>query len=245
MLKLIVSDLDGTLLPYGQVAVSETVKHLLHEALQKGIAVAVSSGRTLGELMPLFSELERDIWFIACDGGHYFRNGRSVYEKKIEREDLSLFQKHVGEDFSFVLHGVHQNYAVGKLPVEAAHFCAVPIAHVDNVEEKIFKVTSYGKKLKLPPYCGLRMHWDGGERGMAQYVNRFADKGAALSDLQTRLMLTKFDTACIGDSENDVAMMRNAKYSVCIGQRSERLLAACDLRFSNIEDALRELIKSI
>ena len=55
------------------------------------------------------------------------------------------------------------------------------------------------------------MHWDGGENAVSQYVNRFCDKGAALSDLQVRLMLTKFDTACLGDAGNDAAMMKNAK----------------------------------
>ena len=133
---------------------------------------------------------------------------------------------------------------MGRVPFEAAHFHAVPVSDIDAVGEKIFKVTSYGKKLRLPPYCGLRMHWDGGENGVAQYVNRFADKGAALSDLQMRLMLTKFDTVCIGDSGNDVAMMHNAKQAVCIGNRSRALANVCNLHFDCMEDALRTIVCS-
>jgi len=244
MRKLIVSDLDGTLLPYGRDAISEEVLTLLHEVLAKGITLAVSSGRTVEELAALLPEWRREVWLIGCDGAHYAKDGRDYYEKKIAREDLLFFQKSACEDFSFVLHGAHRNFSVGRLPAEAAYHHAIAISNVDAVDEKIFKVTSFGKRLRLPPYCGLRMHWDGGENGMAQYVNRFADKGTALSDLQSRLMLTKFDTVCIGDSGNDVAMMHNAKHAVCIGQRSEALKDACNLHFECVEDALRAVIGS-
>lgn len=242
MRRLIVSDLDGTLLPYGRDAISDTVLTLLGEALQRGVTLAISSGRTVEELAALLPEWKNEVWLIGCDGAHYVKDGSSYYEKKLAREDLWLFQKHADENFSFVLHGAHRNFSVGRLPFEAARFHALPIANVDAVGEKIFKVTSYGKKLRLPPYCGLRMHWDGGENGVAQYVNRFADKGAALSDLQMRLMLTKFDTVCIGDSGNDIAMMHNAKHAVCVGHRSKALADACNMHFETIEDALHALL---
>ena len=80
---------------------------------------------------------------------------------------------------------------------------------------------------------------------MAQYVNRFADKGTALSNLQTRLMLTKFDTACIGDSGNDVAMMHNAKASFCVGERSQALRDACQTQVQTAEEALRALLSEM
>ena len=89
------------------------------------------------------------------------------------------------------------------------------------------------------------MHWDGGAENSAQYVNRFCDKGAALSDLQMRLMLTKFDTACIGDSGNDIAMMHNAKYSFCIGERSNELSTVCTDKAECIEKAFAKIIELI
>ena len=76
---------------------------------------------------------------------------------------------------------------------------------------------------------------------MAQYVNRFANKGTALSDLQMRLMLAKFDTACIGDSGNDVAMMKGAKYSFAVSNRSEALINAVNFRLNSVEEALNKI----
>ena len=243
MLRLIVSDFDGTLLPYESTEVSAETLAGLSACLEKGIAVAVSSGRTVGELTSLLPTLADRIWLIGCDGAHYVKGDREYYGKPIAHEDLLLFQKQAGEGFSFVLHGTHRNFSVGRLPRAAEHFHASPISRIDEAGERIYKITSYGKKLRLPPYCGLRMHWDGGEDATAQYVHRFADKGTALSDLQTRLMLTKFDTACIGDSGNDIAMMHNAKHAVCIGHRSEALHAVCNLHYTRVEDALGDLIR--
>lgn len=244
MIRLIVLDFDGTLMPYGAHAVSEMVKSLLRSAIERGVTVAVSSGRTYGELSSYLSALAEDIWFICCDGAYAVKNGRAHYERKMEAEDLRLFEKNRSAASSLVLHGAFGNYTIGDTPDEASRFTAVPVSRIDDIKEKIFKVTSYGLRMRLPPYCGLRTHWDGGVNESAQFVNRFANKGTALSDLQSRLMLTKFETACLGDSGNDIAMMHNAKISVCVGDRSEELKKVCTHHTATIEDALKSILLS-
>ena len=76
-----------------------------------------------------------------------------------------------------------------------------------------------------------------------QYVNRFAHKGTALSDLQVRLIIEKYDTACLGDSDNDIPMMHGAKYAVCIGTRSESLRKACNRHAAPAAEALHTLLE--
>lgn len=242
MIKLIVSDFDGTLMPYGQSELSASVKHLLRAALDRSVTVAVSSGRTYGEMKPLLGEFAREIYFVCCDGAYYMKGDQVLYERQIARGDLELFASQVKDGLSVVFHGAKQNYALGEIPGEADRFRAIRIGRLGEIREKIFKVTSYGREVKLPAYCGLRMHWDGGPNASAQYVNRFADKGTALSDLQTRLMLTKFDTAAMGDSGNDVAMMHNAKLAIAIGDRSQELGRVCNLHLPTAEAALAVIL---
>ena len=243
MIKLIVSDFDGTLLPYGQSAVSDTVKNHIARILEGGAFFAVSSGRTYSELCSFLPEFKEKIYFICSDGAYYIKNGRTLYERSIALADLALFDTKNG--LSYVFHGANENYALGAVPTCAEVFSPQKIMRIGEIKEKIFKVTSYGASLRLPPYCGLRTHWDGGENKSAQYVNRFCDKGAALSDLQMRLMLTKFDTVCIGDSGNDIAMMHNAKYSFCVGERSRELSAVCTDSVGRVEDALLKILELI
>ena len=241
MIRLIVSDFDGTLMPYGEAEVSESVQGLLQAAIDRGITVAVSSGRTYAELKALLPTLANAVYFIACDGAHYVKGGVSLYEKQIARPDLEIFGAQMGQGLSCVFHALETNYVLGRLPRGVRFENAVQISRVTELREKIFKITTFGQSVKLPAYCGLRMHWDGGADRTAQYVNRFCDKGAALSDLQVRLMLTRFDTAAMGDGGNDVAMMKNAKLSIRIGSRSEELAEVCNAAYDSAEEALAAL----
>ena len=244
MIKLIVSDFDGTLLPYGQAHVSTEAKFLIEKALDQKITFAVSSGRTYNELVALLPEFADRLYFISCDGAHYAKGGKNLYEKKIEASDLALFFDfgHKFGDFSFVLHGAQSNYCFGDIPSSAKVFEPLPVSRATEISEKIYKVTTYGREFKPSPYSGLRMHWDGGKELSAQYVNRFANKCVALSDLQMRLMLTKFDTACIGDSGNDVVMMKGAKHSYSVGNRCHELLCSVTSQVTTVEEALKDIL---
>ena len=244
MIKLIVSDFDGTLLPYGEEHLSSDILTLLGQALDEGRAVAVSSGRTYGELYPHFGPLAERIRFICCDGAYTVWQGRTIYERQIDLSDLRFFFAEAAHGCPTILHGATRNYAVGTPPAEAvAHFSPVPVKRLTEIREKIFKITSYCHAVRLPATSGLRMHWDGGPLATAQYVNRFAHKGTALSDLQVRLIIEKYDTACLGDSDNDIPMMHGAKYAVCIGTRSESLREACNRHAATAAEALHTLLE--
>lgn len=242
MVKLIVSDLDGTLMPYGRESLSEGIAERIQKALDMNIAVAVSSGRTYGELAALLPEFTDRLWFVCCDGAYYVHGGKTFCERRIEPSDLSGFFSVAGQGKSVIFHGAFKNYSIGDVYGDARRFEPVPVSRVTDIKEKIFKVTVYGKGDEKSCGLGLRMHWDGGNEGITQYVTRFANKGTALSDLQMRLMLTKFDTACIGDGGNDIAMMKNAKYSFAVGNRSSELAAVVTNCVERAEQALDMLL---
>lgn len=234
MVKLIVMDFDGTLKPYGERAVSERAIEYIESAIKKGITFAVSSGRTYSELISFLPQLKDKIYFVCSDGAYYIKNGKTIYERAITPSELSFF---ASEKNGVVFYGAHKNYALGEIPKGIEIPNATRISRIGEIKEKVFKITSYGGALRLPVYCGLRLHWACKTGTSVQYVNRFCDKGAALSDLQMRLMLTKFDTVCIGDSENDIPMVRNAKRSFCIGERCKELANICTDKATRIEDA--------
>ena len=239
MIKLIVMDLDGTLLPYGATSLSDETKALLRCLRAQGKTLAFSSGRTYEELTPYVSEWKDDAYLMGCEGAYTVYQDKNIYERKIELEDLIRFFRQ--ESCSFVMHGGRSSFGYGELPPEAAYFSPLPIQRIGDIQEKVFKVTTFGPPLRLPPLSGLRIQWDGGKRGMMQYVNRFANKGTALSDLQMRLMISGFETVCLGDSENDVPMMRNAKMTYCVGDRCPQLSRICNHHVATVEEALRQL----
>ena len=58
VIKLIVSDFDGTVLPYGQKAVSAAWRSAFSSAMEEGVLFAISSGRTYGELLSFLPDDE-------------------------------------------------------------------------------------------------------------------------------------------------------------------------------------------
>lgn len=243
--KLIVSDFDGTLLPYGESRLSDDVIHTIKDILSRGAYFAVSSGRTYTELVQLLPELSDSIYFTCCDGALTVKGAKPLYERKIEGSDLELFFKAKSEGFSFILHGFTNNYSVGKIPSEAEGFDTQPLSGIYSLKEKIFKITSFGEAPVLPEYSSLRMHWDGGSNSVSQFVNRYSNKGTALSDLQTRLMVTKFDTVILGDRGNDLAMVKGAKASFCIGDRCKELSNVCNYSFASGIEALKYISENL
>ena len=89
------------------------------------------------------------------------------------------------------------------------------VSTASEVREPIYKIAFYGKAPNFAAVpADLRKSYVG--NGWAEYVYRYADKGLALSELQSRLFLTKFDTAAIGDGLNDVSMLKGAKYAYAL-----------------------------
>ena len=243
MIKLSVSDLDGTLLPYGEDSLSDEVISLIEEILSLGVVFAVSSGRTYGELLRFLPMFRGRIFFTCCDGALTVKDEKVLYTRKIETNDIDYIFRSKSKDMSFLLHGAFDNYCFGDIPSDAEKFCAKSINGIYDIKDKIFKITTYGDKLDLPEYSGLRTHWDGGEFKMAQYANRYCNKGTALSDLQMRLMLTGYDTVVLGDRGNDICMTKGAKFSYCIGDRCAELISASTYHFKNGSEALSDIIK--
>lgn len=244
MIKLLVSDYDGTLMPYGDKRITEGVARGLRTLLDRGVTVAVSSGRTYGELSKFLPEFRDECYFICCDGAYYVKDGKVLYGRQMLQEDLMRLERERRDGECLMMHCAYRNYTIGEPPAEDAEWLeSVPVRRMWDIKEPVYKVTAYGVKKELGPQSTLRMHWEGSGHSCSQIVNRYCDKGAALSDLQIRLMLTKFDTACMGDSGNDLAMVHNAKIAICVGNRNQAMRKACMAHFDRAEDALRFLVE--
>ena len=68
MLRLVFCDVDGTLLPRGETAVSEETLDVLRRLTDRGITVAIASGRPYPQLRALFGALSHRLVFICLDG---------------------------------------------------------------------------------------------------------------------------------------------------------------------------------
>ena len=65
MIKLIASDLDGTLLPEGTMDVNPELFDVIRRLKKKGVTFAAVSGREYDSIAKVFEPVKDDIYFIA------------------------------------------------------------------------------------------------------------------------------------------------------------------------------------
>ncbi|MBQ1703902.1 MAG: HAD family phosphatase, partial [Oscillospiraceae bacterium] len=73
--KLIVSDIDGTLIPYGYGALPSDLADTVRELSRKGIAFCPASGRQYHSMRVLFHEIADEIYYISENGAAVYGRG--------------------------------------------------------------------------------------------------------------------------------------------------------------------------
>ena len=87
MIKLIVSDLDGTLLPPTKIMPEETFP-LIEKLTARGGTFAPASGRQLPNLKKLFAPVVDKIAIIAENGGLVWHKGEIIYSNPTAPDDI-------------------------------------------------------------------------------------------------------------------------------------------------------------
>lgn len=225
MIRLLVSDVDGTLLPYGEREIAAEYLSLLHQLLESGVQVAIASGRSYYNLRTLFAADEARMTFICHDGCLMMRGGRRLYHRPIAPADMTAFARSprsVNLPLLFAaaerLYVLRPTQSLLDTLAESRADAVCSVHSLLDIREPVYKMAVYRADATpetLDPLpAGLRVCSRGG--AWVEYVPRYANKGCALSDLQMRLGYDRYDTAAIGDARNDLEMLRGAKYGCAV-----------------------------
>lgn len=241
MIKLIASDLDGTLLDSEKRLPSDFFD-VLDELERRGITFAVASGRTYSAADHLFPEKYRGkIAFICDNGACTYLNGELVHMSPLDRavyEELLDACDGIG-GFKLVVcaaGGVyHLNLsdefydAVGKF-----YRCHTVVEDLRAIDDTIFKLAicdergtyTHGKP-QFDRIFGDRLNIQvSGEVWMDVQASGIS-KGNALKALQKRLGVTSAETMAFGDYFNDLDMLQSADWSFCPENGHEEIKRQC------------------
>ena len=86
MIKLIVTDVDGTLGPVNTPTIHKDYYPMMEQLLKKGIRIAVASGRQHPALEHLFSSLGEQLIYIADNGAHVRMKDKDLYISQMSLE---------------------------------------------------------------------------------------------------------------------------------------------------------------
>ena len=256
--KLIFLDIDGTLLPPGEMLVPPSAVEAMRKARANGHKLFLCTGRNLRMTRPLL-----DYGFdgaVCSAGGYVFCEGKVLVDLPMEPELAAgvraALERHGVEctlesrDATFGGMEMMKRWSfthadTSSLNSEAARWCkamedGMSLTPLDEYNgEPLYKIVfiaehasdlDEAKQLYSDKFVFCESKLDGLDGGFVngELINRKFDKGRGIQAICKYLNKPLADTIGFGDSDNDLQMTDVAGISVCMANGSDSLKQRCD-----------------
>lgn len=211
MSKIVVSDVDGTLIYKGASFNRARFPLMLERLACRGIPFAVCSGRSYAELSSVLSPFTDDLFAVACDGACTYEKGILIDGRPIEPQLLSsLVFFHKDHGCATELHAADTVYMTDApfalYSSESRRLKkTVRVESIESISEPIYKATFYGRVSDLFSASVLRLSYR--SNGVTEYVDAASSKCAAVRSLLSRLNLSFDELLYFGDGKNDAELL--------------------------------------
>ncbi|MDB5678401.1 Cof-type HAD-IIB family hydrolase [Sphingomonas bacterium] len=258
MIRLVVSDVDGTLVRRDKSLSPQTIA-AVHRLRAAEIPFTLISARPVSGVMPLVAPLGIDIPLAAFNGGILFRpDGSEIVAHPIDRavvegvfalaEELAVdrWVFASGQWYASADQGVHvehERVASNQAPIVRTNF-----ADLYDAADKVTFVSDERALLKALADRAVAAFGDRATIGQSQtyyldVTDTAANKGDGVAALAQMLGIDLADVVVLGDMDNDVAMFDRAGLSVAMGQAPDAVKAKADwVSSTNQEDGVAHAI---
>lgn len=89
MIKLVASDIDGTLVPEGTTSINPEFYEIIRKLKEKGILFVGASGRQYSSMRALLDPVFDDIIFISGNGTNIMQKGEKLYSMGMNQADVA------------------------------------------------------------------------------------------------------------------------------------------------------------
>lgn len=255
MIRLIASDIDGTLLQKGDRGIPEEIFRQIRRLRDKGILFCPASGRQYQSLRQLFAPVADRIPFLCENGAVVYGPGdpgpvwsktemnRSLAEA-LSREIMAL------PGVEVLISGANTSYLCLKKPEFEEYIRWFTgnnirsLAGPEEVPEGIVKVSAYCPGVIEETRAALCPRWENHFRaavaGEAWLDFTLADKGAGLKQLCQRLEIPLDQVMAFGDNFNDLPMLSLVGHPYIMDTAHPRLRRKFPV-CSSVEETLRRV----
>ncbi len=254
MIKLVISDIDGTLVGDGQGygALDPEYYEVIHRLRKKGIRFLACSGRQRQSIQKLFRPVADEMLF-ACDGGSdVYEKGSLLYAKTLEKEmanEIIRDGRQISECDILVCtteraYCASEDSEMYHWMVDSYGFDLVAVPDLTkDIREEIVKVSLYhrdrAEELTNPWF---RPRWeDRVKLNLAgiqwlDCVPTDAGKGEAVRFVQEYLHILPSETIVFGDNQNDIEMFLAAGKSYAVENARQEVREAADIICESYEN---------
>ncbi|MDE6852661.1 MAG: Cof-type HAD-IIB family hydrolase, partial [Lachnospiraceae bacterium] len=262
---MMVLDVDGTLTRSDR-QISDATRDAIVEAQQRGKTIAIASGRSIAGIRSIASQIaleEYGGYIIAYNGTTIIncKTGECIFNQTIP---YALIQPVYEAAMELSVGIMAYNDAAKELIVsngvtsyvEAdAKACQVSLREVDHftraIQAPINKIFVSGDPERMKEVermmqgrFGTQLNVFRSDPYYVELLPKYIDKGVAAEKLAKHLDVAKDRVICVGDSYNDLPMLRYAGMGVAMGNAAQEIREQADyVTGTNDEDGIVELIK--
>lgn len=263
MIKLIACDMDGTLLNDEKEISDKNLEALMHWQ-EKGVKVALASGRNVHRLDKYATKLK-----LAQNKGLLLEaNGASVVDyadntqhviARMNHDDclevidlLSSYEEEIiimGTKNAFIMPKPNETESswINTMGEESNYGRDLIIINdLSEVNEEVNKICIFSLDEEKIEFINKDLktrddkYWHGIiHTTWLEVMPKHLNKGNALKYVMEKYGYQPNEIICFGDSDNDVSMMEEVKYSVAMGNAFDRVKSICySITKDNTEDGI-------
>lgn len=260
MIKMIISDLDGTLLSFDNKVHEDDIK-AINAALEHGIDICLASGRKDIDIQAVAKMIGGKFHRISQNGAFAFSRDdqelhRTAFDPEIAKK---LYERILGEDVITILSTIDKEYV------------EVKNEEILKIEERLFSPIEEEKDLKTK--IGKSIHTskiiiNGAEKTIRQLQKELMDtfpneldtyiseskildlmpknisKGNAIKILLKTIGINPEEIACIGDSYNDIPMFKLTKNSYAMSSAHPDVKKEATFIVGSVAEAIEQILNS-
>lgn len=260
-IKFIATDLDGTLMSPDHITITDRTKNALLRAHEKGIKIAISTGRPMCIITDVIEQIPFVDYVIQSNGACVYDRlqEKNIYECLIKSDKINeligYFSKR--DVFFDVSYNGESHYQKGtdryfenlSFPSKFVESVSKSMHEHDNLIEYLSgngveKITLYSvkdedydefdKKLSSLELCTSSSF-----KGCLEATELDANKGSAVAGVCKKLGITADEVMTFGDAGNDSPMLEFAKYSFAMQNATDDCKKSAKfIAKSNADDGL-------
>lgn len=261
MIKLIATDVDGTIVKDGSANVNAELFDTIKKLRDKGIIFVVASGRQYPSIRNMFSSISEDLIFVAENGAHIVCRETEMSVTEMDRDktielikDFRLFsdchmlistpqgsytESKNSEFINWMVHGYHNKITVvDDILSEDVKIIKVSLCHMNGIR-------GIAERLLLPKWDKQFKVCMAGEQWL-DFMDESVDKGQAIKTIQDFFRIDAEETMVFGDNSNDIGMFKRAKYNYAVENASQDAIESADfIAKSYKENGVINILKTL
>lgn len=253
MIKLIATDMDGTLLDDKGLLDKERFGRVLDKLEERQIPFVVASGNNISRLLAIFEGFEDRLIFVSDNGARLYVRGESLYRHSFSDQQLNTLLQAYGDraaachlmlsddEVIYMVEGADYPFD-DSLAIEPAQWEAFKsrIRFVSDLRQvaaqtTIYKVGFWVPEIQVDVFvedfnqaqvgdlCAVTSGY-----GSIDVLPKGLHKAWGLEQVITPMGIAPEEVMAFGDSDNDLEMLAYVGHSYAMENASERVKAAAD-----------------